>query len=82
VGSDENLAVLREQRILAVWRAHLGLGLSQVRNQLRRQGFKVSVHTVRCVLEKKGYVPPKVSRTESDGYYEAVRPNQLAEGGS
>jgi transposase InsO family protein len=77
VGSDENLAVLRDQRILAVWRAHPGLGPSQVRNQLRRQGFKVSVHTVRCVLEKNGYVPPKVRRTASDGNYEAVRPNQL-----
>lgn len=77
VGSDEDQAALRDQKILAVWRAHPGLGPSQVRNQLRRQGFKVSVHTVRCVLEADGYVPPKVRRMESDGSYEAVRPNQL-----
>ncbi len=77
VGSDEDHAAVRDQRILAVWKAHPGLGPSQVRNQLRRQGFKVSVHTVRCVLENDGYVTPKVRRTESEGSYEAVRPNQL-----
>jgi transposase InsO family protein len=78
VGSDENPAEVRDKRILKVWKAHPGLGPSQVRNQLRRQGFKVSVHTVRCVLESNGYVTPKVRRTEAeDQCYEAVRPNQL-----
>ena len=78
VGSDENSAAVRDQRILKEWRAHPGLGPSQVRNQLRRQGMKVSMHTVRCVLEANGYVPPKVRRTEvHDQRYEAVRPNHL-----
>ena len=68
----------RDRRILEVWRAHPGLGPSQVRNQLRRAGFKVSVHTVRVVLEEHGYVSPKVRRREvHDQRYEAVRPNQL-----
>lgn len=78
VGSDEDTAAVRDQRILKEWRAHPGLGPSQVRNQLRRQGMKVSIHTVRCVLEANGYVPPKVRRTEvHDQRYEAVRPNHL-----
>jgi transposase InsO family protein len=78
VGSDENPAEARDRRILKVWKAHPGLGPSQVRNQLRRQGLKVSIHTVRCVLESNGYVTPKVRRTETeDQCYEAVRPNQL-----
>ncbi len=77
-GSDEDLAALRDERILKEWRSSPGLGPSQVRNQLRRQGFKVSVHTVRCVLEENGYVTPKTRRQqEHDNRYEAVRPNQL-----
>ena len=77
VGNDENPLEERERRILAEWKAHPGLGPSQVRNQLRRQGFKVSVHTVRCVLEKGGYVTPSVRRREPthDQRYEALRPN-------
>jgi len=68
----------RDRRILEEWRSHPGLGPSQVRNQLRRAGFKVSVHTVRVVLDANGYVAPKVRRSElHDRRYEAVRPNQL-----
>lgn len=78
VGSDENPATARDLRILAEWKAHPGLGPSQVRNQLRRQGLKVSIHTVRCVLEENGYVAPKVRRKNNhDQRYEAVRPNHL-----
>ena len=78
VGSDTPVAEERDRRILDVWRAHPGLGPSQVRNQLRRAGFKVSVHTVRALLEEHGYVTPKVRRREvHDQRYEAVRPNQL-----
>ncbi|MBM3266978.1 MAG: helix-turn-helix domain-containing protein [Candidatus Sericytochromatia bacterium] len=64
-GSDENAAELHDQRILAEWRAHPGLGPTQVRNQLRRQGFKVSTHTVRCVLDANGYVTPRSRRQEA-----------------
>jgi transposase InsO family protein len=78
LGSDEDPAAARDGRILAEWRAHPGLGPSQVRNQLRRQGFKVSLHTVRCVLEENGYVTPRVRRRAvHDQSYEAVRPNHL-----
>ena len=78
VGSDEDPAAVRDQRIVAEWKSSTGLGPSQVRNQLRRQGFKVSIHTVRCVLEQHGYVTPKVRREEGhDKSFEAVRPNQL-----
>ena len=78
VGADENPAAIRDQRIVAEWKSSAGLGPSQVRNQLRRQGMKVSIHTVRCVLEQHGYVTPKVRREEGhDKRFEAVRPNQL-----
>ncbi len=77
-GSDDNAALRRDERILREWKKHPGLGPSQIRNQLRREGAKVSVHTVRCVLEENGYVPPKVRRVElHDQEYEAVRPNYL-----
>ena len=68
----------RDQRIVKEWKAHPGLGPSQVRNQLRRQGYKVSLHTVRCALEENGYVTPVVRRdVVEEQRYEAVRPNHL-----
>ena len=78
-GPDTNPADERERRVLHEWRAHPGLGPSQIRNQLRRAGYKVSVHSVRVVLEKNGYVTPTVRRQDpaSDNYYEATRPNAL-----
>ena len=67
----------RDAAILGEWRKQQGLGPSQIRNQLRRAGIKVSVHTVRRVMEDAGYRPPKVERRDHQGDYEAVRPNQL-----
>lgn len=67
----------RDKEILDMWRRHPGLGPSQVRNQLRRQGVKVAVNTVRRVMEEAGYRPPKVQRDAHDQRYEAVRPNHL-----
>lgn len=67
----------RDAAILAEWRKQQGLGPSQIRNQLRRAGIKVSVHTVRRVMEDAGYRPPKVERREHNENYEAVRPGQL-----
>lgn len=67
----------RDKEILDTWRRHPGLGPSQIRNQLRRKGVKVSVNTVRRVMEEAGYRPPKVRRDPHDKRYEAVRPNQL-----
>jgi hypothetical protein len=63
---------------LKEWRKHPGLGPSQVRNQLRRGGFKVSTRTVHMLMSEHGYVAPKVKEVETHDYrYEAVRPNQL-----
>lgn len=73
----KDVAVERDRLILAEWRKQQGLGPSQVRNQLRRGGVKVSTQTVRRVMEEAGYQPPKVERKSHDGRYEAVRPNQL-----
>lgn len=67
----------RDKEILDMWRQHPGLGPSQVRNQLRRQGVKVSVNTTRRVMEDAGYRPPKVKRDTHTERYEAVRPNHL-----
>ena len=67
----------RDKEILDLWRQHPGLGPSQIRNQLRRQGVKVSVNTVRRVMEDAGYRPPKVRREAHTERYEAVRPNHL-----
>jgi transposase InsO family protein len=67
----------RDREILAEWRKHPGLGPSQIRNQLRRRGVKVSVQTVRRVMEEEGYRPPKVKREPHDERFEAVRPNHL-----
>ncbi len=67
----------RDREILAEWHRQPGLGPSQIRNQLRRKGVKVSVHTVRRVMQDKGYRPPKVKRHPHDERFEATRPNQM-----
>ncbi|MBN1609609.1 MAG: DDE-type integrase/transposase/recombinase [Polyangiaceae bacterium] len=65
----------RDREILAEWHRHPGLGPSQIKNQLRRRGVKVSVHTTRRVMEEAGYRPPKVKREPHDERWESVRPN-------
>jgi len=72
-----DIEALRDKEILDLWRQHPGLGPSQIRNQLRRQGVKVAVNTVRRVMEDAGYRPPKVKRDPHEQRYEAVRPNHL-----
>ena len=67
----------RDKEILDEWHHQPGLGPSQVRNQLRRKGVKVSTHTVTRVMEEAGYRPRKVKRVPHDDRFEAVRPNQL-----
>jgi putative transposase len=67
----------RDKEILDEWHRHPGLGPSQIRNQLRRKSVKVSVNTVRRVMEDAGYRPPKVERKPHDQRYEATRPNHL-----
>ncbi len=49
----------RDLKILSMWRQHPGYGPSQIRNMLKRDGFKVSVGTVRDVMERNGYLPAK-----------------------
>jgi putative transposase len=69
--------VQRDREILDEWHRHPGLGPSQIRNQLRAKCIKVSVNTVRRVMEDAGYRPPKVQRQPHDERFEAVRPNHL-----
>ncbi len=70
-------ATERDGKILSKWRQHPGYGPSQVRNMLRRDGYKVSVGTCRHVMEEHGYLPPKLKRKEHTGRYEAGRPREL-----
>ena len=74
---EEDIKAQRDQRILAMWRQHPGYGPSQIRNMLKRGGFKVSVGTVRHVIEENGYLPPTLKRKEHVGRYEAGRPREL-----
>ena len=67
----------RHQLILNTWKQHPLLGPSQIKNQLRRLGYKMSVNTVRNLMEEHGYVTPRIKRKEHTGSYEAVRPRQL-----
>jgi len=73
----EDAEQLRDQKILGMWRRHPGYGPSQVRNMLKREGFKVSVGTARNVMESNGYLPPKLKPREHQGRYEAGRPREL-----
>jgi transposase InsO family protein len=68
---------VRDRQVLAMWRQHPGYGPSQIRNMLKRGGFRVSVGTVRHVMEQHGYLPPTLKRKEHVGRYEAARPREL-----
>ncbi len=74
---SEDLKTIRDNKILAMWRQHPGYGPSQIRNMLKRSGFRVSVGTARHVMEENGYLPPKMKRREPAGRYEAARPKEL-----
>jgi putative transposase len=74
---EEDSRAQRDRRVLAMWRQHPGYGPSQLRNMLKRGGFKVSVGTVRHVMEENGYLPPTLKRKEHVGRYEAGRPREL-----
>jgi putative transposase len=77
-GADpKDLEAQRDKEILDEWHRHPGLGPSQIKNQLRRKQVKVSVATVRRVMEEAGYRPPKVKRQGHEERFEAVRPNHL-----
>jgi transposase InsO family protein len=77
-GADpQTIEEQRDREILSEWRRQPGLGPSQIRNQLRRKGVKVSVHTVRRVMEDEGYRPPKVKREPHDQRFEATRRNHI-----
>ncbi len=67
----------RDKEILDEWHRHPGLGPSQIKNQLRRKAVKVSVHTVRRVMQEAGYRPPKVKSQRHDERFETVRPNHM-----
>jgi transposase InsO family protein len=75
--APKEIEAQRDQEILGEWHRHPGLGPSQIRNQLRRKSIKVSVNTVRRVMEDAGYRPPKVEKKPHDQRYEAARPNHL-----
>jgi len=74
---SEDPKTVRDQKILAMWRQHPGYGPSQIRNMLKRSGFRVSVGTVRNIMEENGYLSPKMKRREPSGRYEAARPGEL-----
>ncbi len=74
---EEDSKAQRDRKILAMWRQHPGYGPSQICNMLKRGGFRVSVGTVRQVIEENGYLAPTLKRKERVGRYEAGRPREL-----
>jgi putative transposase len=66
------------REVLKTWRARPGIGPAQVKNQLHRQGIKITVATARKIMEENGYTPPKPTVKEVEtSRYEAVRPLEL-----
>ena len=74
---EEDPKQVRDRKVLALWRQHPGYGPSQIRNLLKREGFRISVGTVRHVMEGNGYLAPTLKRKEHLGRYEAARPREL-----
>ena len=76
---DRHLGYHRNwKEVLHLWRSRPGLGPAQIRNQLFRQGIRITVPTVRKILEENGYTPPKATVKEVHiQRYEAARPLEL-----
>lgn len=69
-----------EKAILEEWERHPGFGPSQIRNQLRRQGIRTSVRTIRRIMISRGYLPQKTKPAKSEyKRFEAERPGQLVQ---
>ncbi len=67
-----------KRSILDEWEKHPGLGPSQIRNQLRRQGIRTSVRSIRRIMINHGYVPTKRGPVRKEvRRFEAERPRQL-----
>ena len=65
-------------RALELWRTKPGLGPAQISSQMLREGKRISVTTVRGILEENGYTPPMVkTKPERVIRYEAARPREL-----
>jgi putative transposase len=65
-------------KALDLWKSRPGLGPTQIRNQLYREGIKISVTTVRNILIENGYTPPKtIIKNVSVRRYEACRPGEI-----
>ena len=61
-----------------MWKSKPGLGPAQLSNQLRKENIKISVSTVRNILEENGYTPPRaIVKSERILSYEAARPREL-----
>ncbi len=66
------------ERALELWRTKPGLGPAQVSSQMLREGKRISVTTVRGILEENGYTPPMVkTKPERVIRYEAARSREL-----
>ncbi len=64
--------------VLEIWKTRPGLGPMQITNQMKREGIRINVATVRLIMEENGYTPPKTIIKEGDDRrYEAVRPLEL-----
>src|SRR5215210_2235605 len=46
------------KEVLHLWRSRPGLGPAQIRNQLFRQGKRITVTTVSKIMDENGYTPP------------------------
>lgn len=57
-----------------------GYGISQIRNQLRREGITISTLTIQSVLKDNGYSSPKKSTSKQEiKRFEATRPLELVQ---
>ena len=71
----------KEAAVLETWNRNRGLGPSQVRNQLRRQGITISTRSVVRIMEANGYlgIRKRGEKGKAGRRFEADRPLELAQ---
>lgn len=82
-GHNKGKRVIEEWKIKKVLKEKAenpGYGISQIRNQLRREGITISTLTIQHVLEDNGYSSPKKATSKQKPIrFEASRPLELVQ---
>lgn len=76
---EREIEVWKKEAVVREKEANPGYGVSQIRNQLRRQGVTISTLTIGRILSEQGYSVKKEKSDKKVIRFEASRPLELVQ---